>query len=228
MVPLSFAGHEFLAHRHAALFWPARSTLLVADLHLEKASWYGRHGRHLPPYDSHETLERLAVLVAETGAARVCCLGDNFHDDDGEARLPDCAAQRLRALTGGTEWIWITGNHDAALAARFGGVVVREWLLGGLALRHEAEPGASGPELSGHFHPKFRMQLRGRMVSRRCFVRTADKLILPAFGSLTGGLDWSHPAIRKALGPGQTGEALVIAGDRLVTLPAAHAVASSA
>src|SRR3546814_19893578 len=74
--------------------------------------------------------------------------------------------------------------------------------VAGLVLRHEAVPGETRPELSGHFHPKLRMTLRGRRVARRCFVATGTKLILPAFGALTGGLDADHPEILRAVGAG--------------------------
>ena len=97
---------------------------------------------------------------------------------------------------------------------RCGGVVVDEALVDGLVLRHEAAPGEARPELSGHFHPKLRLRVRGRQVSRRCFIATPSKLILPAFGSLTGGLDAAHPEIVRAVGPGA--EALIPVEDRLL------------
>src|SRR5690606_15544310 len=55
MVPLSFAGEELALTSAQALYWPRERALLVADLHLEKASFYARHGQPLPPYDSRET-----------------------------------------------------------------------------------------------------------------------------------------------------------------------------
>ena len=73
--------------------------------------------------------------------------------------------------------------------------------------------------MSGHFHPKLRLNLKGRNVSRRCFVATATKLILPAFGSLTGGLDAHHPEILRKVGPGAA--ALVPVTDRLLRFPIA-------
>ncbi|MGB5485313.1 MAG: phosphoesterase, partial [Parasphingorhabdus sp.] len=87
MVPLLFAHHRFDIVAPAALFWPMKNALLVADLHLEKASFYARQGQMLPPYDSQATLAELAGLVSATGATTVFCLGDNYHDGAGEARL---------------------------------------------------------------------------------------------------------------------------------------------
>ena len=219
MVPLSFAGHEFLALPEAALYWPAQQALLVADLHFEKASWFARFGQFLPPHDSAATLDLIEMLVARTGARRVWSLGDSFHDADGAARLDRRSRERLEALTACLEWVWITGNHDAGVAAMPGGRRVVEAEVAGIRLRHEADPADPAPEISGHFHPKLRLSLRGRHVSRRCFVGSATKLILPALGALTGGLDAGHGEIRRAVGPGAA--ALVPVADRMLRFPLA-------
>ncbi len=200
MVPLLFANHRFDIVAPAALYWPAKNALLVADLHLEKASFYARQGQMLPPYDSQATLAALADLVKDTGATTVFCLGDNYHDGEGEARLEPEAARRLVAMTGTLDWIWITGNHDRDVAGTWGGLVVDEWTGNGLALRHEATVGSQLPEISGHYHPKIRIPVRGRHVSRRCFVKGRHHLIMPAFGALTGGMAAQDPAIEACIG----------------------------
>jgi len=219
MVRFTFCGHELAALPQGALFWPSRRALLLADLHLEKASWFARLGQMLPPYDSIATLTDLTALVAATGAAEIWCLGDSFHDRFGCDRLPERARALLTALTAATRWTWIAGNHDAGIADHCGGAVAVEAEVDGLLLRHEADPAEPRPELSGHFHPKLRITRRGRLVSRRCFVATDRKLILPAFGALTGGLDAGHPEIVRAVGRGA--EALVPVADRLLRFPLA-------
>lgn len=219
MVPLSFGGCELALLAEGALFWPARRALLVADLHLEKASWYAGHGQMLPPYDSVATLTALRQLADRLAAAEIWCLGDSFHDTAGSGRLDHGARALLDALTARTAWTWITGNHDAGLDGHCGGAIMAEAVVDGLVLRHEADPAEQRPELSGHFHPKLRVRLRGRHVSRRCFVATGRKLILPAFGALTGGLDAGHPEIAQALG--DPAEALLPLGDRLLRYPIA-------
>ncbi|WP_022684682.1 ligase-associated DNA damage response endonuclease PdeM [Sphingomonas phyllosphaerae] len=216
---LRFAGHFWHALPEGALFWPERGALLVADLHLEKASWYARSGQMLPPYDSIATLTALDALVTATGAAEIWCLGDSFHDIHGCDRLPASARALLTALTARTRWTWITGNHDRAYVDRCGGAVTDEAEVDGVVLRHEADPAEPRPELSGHFHPKLRVRVRGKLVARRCFVATTTKLIFPAFGALTGGLDVTHPEITRAAGGGA--EALVALPDRLLRFPLA-------
>lgn len=217
MVPLSFAGQAFMALPEAALYWPAQRALLVADLHFEKASWYARFGQFLPPHDSQATLDVIEALVERTGAQAVWSLGDSFHDADGAARLDPLTRERLFSLTERLDWTWITGNHDVAVVHMPGGRRVAEAQVEGIWLRHEAEADDPRPEISGHFHPKLRLSLRGRHVSRRCFVGSATKLILPALGALTGGLDAGHGEIRRAVGPGAA--ALVPVADRLLRFP---------
>lgn len=214
MVPLSFAGHDFLADPSGALWWPARQALLVADLHLEKASWYAKLGQFLPPYDSQATLSDLTAIVDRTGVEALYCLGDSFHDKFGCDRLPEAARAMLLALTARLDWTWILGNHDPGFADHCGGTLVEEVEVDGVVLRHEADPADRRPEMSGHYHPKLRVQVKGKQVSRRCYVASETKLILPAFGSLTGGLDAGHREILRKVGRPAT--ALVPVQDRLL------------
>ncbi|SRR4249919_2740209 len=219
MVPFSFAGETFQATPDGALYWAAHQALLVADLHLEKASWFARLGQFLPPYDSHATLTALAGEIDRTGARRLYCLGDSFHDSLGCDRLPASARELLTALTSKLDWTWIVGNHDPGFSDHCGGQIEVEVELGGIILRHEAVRDEPRPEISGHFHPKLRVHLRGRRVSRRCFVTSATKIIMPAFGSLTGGLDAHHPEIMGSVGG--KAAALVPVSDRLLRFPLA-------
>jgi len=219
MVPFSFAGETLFPVIEGALFWPAEQALLVADLHLEKASWFARFGQFLPPYDSHATLSALSNEVKRTGASRLYCLGDSFHDRFGCDRLPANARELLLDLTSMLDWTWIVGNHDPGFADHCGGRIAHEVELAGIILRHEAVRDERRPEISGHFHPKLRLNLKGRRVSRRCFVVSASKIIMPAFGSLTGGLDAHHPEILGSVG--EEAAALVPVSDRLLRFPLA-------
>ena len=223
MVPLSFAGEEFALVQGRALYWPREQALLVADLHLEKASWYATRGQFLPPYDSRETLERLALAIRETGARRVFTLGDNFHDSAGTERLEPHAAGMLAALVRATDWVWITGNHDASMEAKSGGTLAEELEIAGLVLRHRAQKGETRPEMSGHYHPRVQLTVRERSIRRPCAVVSrgagGDRMILPAYGALTGGMNAADPAILEALQPAAAIDALVPAGGKLATFP---------
>lgn len=223
MVPLSFAGDEFLLTEGRALFWPREAALFVADLHLEKGSYFAQAGQPIPPYDSRETLERVALAIRETGARRVITLGDNFHDSAGAERLEPHAAGMLAALTRAVDWVWITGNHDPAMQAAFGGMLAEELELGGVILRHQARPGETRPELSGHFHPRLQLTVRQRSIRRPCAVvsngEAGQRMILPAFGAYTGGMNAADPAILAALQPANAIDAVVPAAGKLASFP---------
>jgi len=224
--PLDFAGEELVLLGSNALYWPRERALLVADLHLEKGSWYAKHGQMLPPYDSRETLERIADAVKACDARRVITLGDNFHDGAGTSRLDPYAAGMLEALTRSLDWVWITGNHDEEMDRAFGATIASELEVNGIILRHEAQAGETRPELSGHYHPKMRVQVRGRHIARACGVVSrsaratrADRMIMPAFGAYTGRMDAAAPEILRALSPADRIDAVLSAKGRLVQFP---------
>jgi uncharacterized protein len=215
--PFRFGGQSWQALPEGALYWCEQQALIVADLHLEKASAFATRGQMLPPYDSLATLAALEAAFARSGAREIWCLGDSLHDNDAAERMTDDVTNRLAALMSRCHWVWITGNHDPNPSPRLGGECCEEAEIDGILLRHEARTGEHRHELSGHFHPKWRLSVRGRSVSRRCFVMGSRKLILPSFGAFTGGLDACAPPIRSLVGHGA--EALVPLSDRLLRFP---------
>lgn len=216
--PIALAGTPLTARASGALWWEAERLLCVADLHLCKSERLARRGGALlPPYETAETLDRLAAEIAALAPATVVCLGDSF--DDGAARLalPPAEEARLTALAAGRDWVWIAGNHDPgplALAGRH----LAELRRGALSFRHAATAGATAGEVSGHWHPKLRLPVRGGGVTRPCFLLDAARLILPAFGAYTGGLDADHAAFSALLGPGAQA---ILTGAPGLTLPLA-------
>lgn len=203
-------GAELFAEPSGALWWPATATLIVADLHFEKGTSYATRGVLLPPYDTRTTLARLAAAIGPR-VERVICLGDSFHDGDGPARLSASDAAALQALVERHDWIWIAGNHDPILPAMLGGrTVVGELRLDRLVMRHQAEADALG-EVSGHYHPKSHIDVRGRRLSGACFIHDERRIVLPAFGAYTGGLHVESEAIR-ALFPASFRIDLVLRG----------------
>lgn len=197
---LRLAGIALAADCAGALYWPEEGLLAVADLHLEKGSSFARRGTLLPPYDTADTLARLARLIARYAPRIVIALGDNFHDGDGPARLcaPDRAA--LVALQRGRDWIWIAGNHDPDPADGIGGTFAEEVSVGALTFRHQPSRHASEGEVAGHLHPMARIVQRGRAVGRRCFATDGKALVMPAFGAYTGGLSIRDRAFAAVFG----------------------------
>ncbi|MEX0628302.1 MAG: ligase-associated DNA damage response endonuclease PdeM [Cucumibacter sp.] len=219
--PLEFAAHEFMALLSGALYWPVESTLLVADLHLEKMSSYAPAGQFLPPYDTGATLEYLSADLAFTGAGRVACLGDSFHRDEGPSTLLDRDRAALVQLMTGRDWTWIAGNHDPAPHG-LGGECRDALEVDGLRLSHEPDPKRTR-QIAGHLHPAARVKLNGRSTRRPCFAWDDARLILPAYGVATGSLN--------VLGPGFAGlftlhrlNVLMLGRDRLYPVARRHLV----
>ena len=198
-----------------ALFLPRWAMLVVADLHLEKGSTFARRGSLLPPYDSHATLERLETLIERLRPDTVVSLGDGFHDCDGGSGLSPDLYDRLCALTRPRRWVWITGNHDPVVPLALGGATVPELAVGSLVLRHD--PTGEVGEIAGHLHPKARLSTRRRHLSCRCFAADADRLLLPALGSFTGGLNVLDPAINRLFPAGF--HAYLLGGERVHRFP---------
>lgn len=196
-----FQGETLCALPTGALFWPAQGLFCVSDLHLGKSDRMARRGGPLlPPYESIETLDRLAGDIAAMNPATVVCLGDSFDDLTAAETLDAALKDRLISLMAGRRWVWISGNHDPG-PIDLGGTHLAEYRQGPLVFRHIAEVPASG-EVSGHYHPKARLVMRGRSLSRPCFLFDSDRLILPAFGAYTGGLFCDRPELSTLLAKG--------------------------
>jgi DNA ligase-associated metallophosphoesterase len=195
---VAVAGVSLIADPMGALYWPEHGLLAVADLHLEKGSSFAARGMLLPPYDTAATLTRLARLIAHYAPRLVVALGDNFHDGGGPARLSPDDRENLRALQCGRDWLWLIGNHDPEPAKNIGGDFRESFALGGLTFRHRPAGGAG--EVAGHLHPMARVAQRGRAVSRRCFAADSTRLVMPAFGAYTGGLNIRDAAFADLFG----------------------------
>jgi DNA ligase-associated metallophosphoesterase len=189
---------SLVADPEGALYWPDEGLLAVADLHLEKGSSFAARGQLLPPYDTAATLARLARLILRYLPRVVIALGDSFHDGGGPARLAEEDRESLHSMQRGRDWIWITGNHDPDPAPDIGGAFHDGFTVSDLTFRHEPK-GAAG-EIAGHLHPVARISHRGRTISRRCFAADETRMILPAFGAFTGGLNVRHAAFADVFG----------------------------
>jgi DNA ligase-associated metallophosphoesterase len=187
--PISLCGKVFHADVSGALYWPAERALIVSDLHLEKGSSYARRGVMLPPYDTRETLRRLAEVIDRWQPDTVVALGDSLHDGNGAERMSEADHETLRMLQDDREWIWVTGNHDPVIAKRLGGTVVSGITVEGISFRHEPRPGRVTHEVGGHFHPAAKVSMHGHSFRRPCFVGNGLRLVLPAFGTYCGGLN---------------------------------------
>ncbi len=191
---ISICGKVFRADMSGALYWPSQDVLIVADLHLEKGSSYAQKGQLLPPYDTRDTLQRLAEVIDRYGAGTVIALGDSVHDLEACQRIGLEELEILQIMQEDRDWIWVTGNHDPSIGERLGGSVTGDIEVEGIVLRHDPRPGHITHEIAGHLHPAARLCVHGYTIRRPCFVGNGRRLIMPAFGTFTGGLNILDPA----------------------------------
>ena len=211
--PIHLGGERLMLDPMGALFWPAQRLLAVSDLHLEKGSSFARQGMLLPPWDTHNTLDKLTLLLRRWSPEIVVALGDSFHDAAGSARLPASEQLRLNAMARAHRFIWVQGNHDPTPPDGLGGEWVETHEAGSVVFRHEAIASAGPGEIVGHHHPKATIPARTGPVSRPCFVFDGRRLMMPAFGAYTGGLDVRDPAIHRLFPRG--GRVFLLGKDRL-------------
>lgn len=208
---LFFHGETLHLMPSGALFWPARKTLAVSDLHFGKSERLARRGGSLlPPYETQATLEKLDRDLEYTRADSVICLGDSFDDLAALDGMEESARLLLARLMAGKDWTWITGNHDPG-PIEIGGTHRADLKVYPFTFRHIAQAGEKA-EISGHYHPKAR--LAGQ--TKPCFLADANRLVMPAYGVYTGGLR-AHDAALTAL---MARDALaILTGPRVLAMP---------
>lgn len=211
----TLAGAALRALPSGALHWPEAGLLAVSDLHLGRAERTARRGGPLlPPYETADTLLRLEAEIEATDPTHVVCVGDSFDDAAAAGALAEAHLLRLARLIAGRDWVWIAGNHDPGQLV-LAGSHRAELSIPPLVFRHIALPQTQG-EVSGHYHPRVRLALGGARVARRCFLVDAARVILPAFGTYTGGLATEAEALDSLMQPGALA---VLTGPRAQVLP---------
>ena len=216
LAPYHLAGERLLLDPAGLLSWPARGLLVASDLHLEKGSHFARRGSLVPPYDTRETIARLVSGIRRHAPRRLLLLGDSFHDLHGSVRMLPADRGLLRHALDGLDVVWVSGNHDPAPPDDLPGESCDTYRYGPLTFRHAAGAGEMA-EISGHFHPKATMPTRAGGICRPCFVADHQRLILPAFGAFTGGLDARDPAIASLFPRG--GRYFLLGRERLYAMP---------
>lgn len=187
--PINLGGARLWARPSGALWWPEMSALIVADLHLGRSERVARlGGGFLPPYETEDTLTRLEDEVAGLAPRMLISLGDSFDDLRAANTLGDEVCGRLERLAAGRRLIWVAGNHDPGPVS-VAGTYLSDVTLGSIVLRHISNAGSSEPEISAHYHPKATLHIRGKRITRRVFLVAGARVVMPAFGTYTGGLD---------------------------------------
>jgi DNA ligase-associated metallophosphoesterase len=194
------AGERVALLPERALWWPARRTLFVADLHLGKGAAFRALGLPVPEATTAADLARLGSIAARLGPSRLVILGDLLHARAGRSDDVLDAVASWRRAHAALDILLVRGNHDARAGDPPG-----EWriecvdgphAMGPFVLRHEPGEEAGGYALCGHVHPAVRLVGAGGASMRApCFWLGTRVGVLPSFGSFTGSA-----SIRPAAG----------------------------
>ena len=197
-IKITFLNNKFYLDNSGILIWPKYEIAIVSDLHLEKASSYAKSGQFVPPYDSEETLSKLFLKLEKYKSKKLILLGDTFHDKDAQHRLSDTSKNLFKKLVINYKTILITGNHDPDLnidkVERF-----IEYKIDHINFIHKAIKNKNS-QISGHFHPSISLKITEKQIRGKCLIHNENIMILPAFGSLTGGLDIKHKEFQTYFG----------------------------
>lgn len=165
--------------------------LIVADVHLGKSATFRAKGLPVPEGDNEHDLGRLAALIDRTAATRLVVAGDLIHAPAGKTPSTLSAIEAfLNACP--VPVTLVLGNHDrnsGALPADWGIEIVPTFELDGWHIVHDpTEAPTDRPSIAGHWHPALRIP-DGKRTSLRlpCFWLRESCLVLPSFGSFTGG-----------------------------------------
>ena len=213
---LDCAGEQLHLLAERAIWWPAQQALLVADVHVGKSATFRALGVPVPSATDTRTLDRLAGLVAATGAERLLVLGDLLHASHAHAPTVLEPLARWRAQHAELAIVLVRGNHDARAGdppAALGIEVIDEPSVAGpFALCHEPRARDAGYVLAGHLHPSVLLATRADALRLPCFWFGESVGVLPAFGEFTGSL---------GIRPGAGDRVFAIADDRVIALPPA-------
>lgn len=185
------AGEELLLLPEKAVYWPARRMLVIADIHFGKAASFRALGVPVPRGTTTENLNALDALVAAHGARQVAFLGDFLHARAAHASSTQKTMLAWRATRSELDLLLVRGNHDKHAgdpAAALGIELVDEpHMLGPFAFCHHPDLETPGYALAGHVHPAWVLATRFDALRLPCFVVGRRRMILPSFGSFTGG-----------------------------------------
>lgn len=170
-----------------AVFLPNESLLVLADVHLGKATGFQSSGINIPEGDNARDLNRIDRLIEKTNCQQVVIAGDFLHTPSGVSKeLIDLVD--LWIAHSGAKILLVAGNHDRRALGKkpdFKLEIVDRFESEALEIIHDPkDAGATKLTICGHVHPAVRIN-RLKLRSA-CFHVSANCVTLPAFGSFTG------------------------------------------
>ncbi len=181
--------NQFTLLPENAIFWHEKETLMIADLHLGKATHFQKQGIQLPANGIKKDYENLNELIDKNKPKRILILGDLFHSTINSEWL---YLENFIAQHNSIEWLLIQGNHDIINKNNFAKINIKIVDF----LEEENFNFSHFPlekidknkiNFAGHLHPGYTLNGKGKQsISLPCFYMYKNNFILPAFGTLTG------------------------------------------
>jgi DNA ligase-associated metallophosphoesterase len=180
-------NEPFLLLPQKAIFRPEKKQLIIADLHLGKATHFRKQGLAVPAHSHLKDIDKLHFLVDNWKPSEVLILGDLFHSDYNKEWL---LFKSFLLHYPATHFILIEGNHDILEEEHYDlpNLFMAERLEEEhFVFSHHPEDHPEKYNVCGHIHPGIRLEGIARQAEKLpCFHLTEQHLVLPAFGYLTG------------------------------------------
>jgi DNA ligase-associated metallophosphoesterase len=185
---VTLGQQHFILHNSGAMYWVEENALLIADLHVGKATHFRNNGIPLPTDFLLKDLNQIESLMVERNTEKVYFLGDLFHSFSNieHQLLENWMNEQI------VRFVLIEGNHDRYAKAPDRCAVYHELELNNIVLKHEP-PQEDVISIFGHLHPGIKIKGKGRMYTSLPAFYVNDKFIaMPAFGSLKGSRMYSE------------------------------------
>jgi hypothetical protein len=192
-ISLNFQGETLELLPEKAFFWKSSSILGFSDVHLGKAESYQAAGVPMPSGSHFEDLSMISTLIERHQPKTVLILGDWIHQRSSWTQEIEGDFQRFFKAHEKQQWILILGNHERGSIEYLQklpiNIVIEELEIGPLLFTHGHHSERAKFSIQGHIHPTVRLREGSTSVRLPAFILKKNTLILPAFGSQTGGHD---------------------------------------
>ncbi len=196
---------DFVLDPRRALFWPSEESILISDTHFGKSSIFRRFGLQIPEGSDEKTLITMASLIKDYQVKRLFVIGDFVHGALSEGDIFFKLFKTWRKVHNHLSVILIQGNHDVNLrhCCLNNLEIYERYAIQSTELVHDPESAIGSSYISGHIHPYLNFRTSQESLRMPIFWCSKEALILPAFGSFTGGknIELSQGEVAYAIYP---------------------------
>jgi DNA ligase-associated metallophosphoesterase len=208
--------HEtFTILPEAALYWPRQRLIAISDVHIGKAGSMQKIGVPIPSVSHNEDFYKIRRLIETYHPEQILILGDLVHHPSSWGAQLFTDFRNFFSLFEKTGFTLIAGNHERGSEKYLNELPIRisyqDVVIDNFCFSHgHHENDSSLYRIEGHIHPLVELRQGPTKLRLKCFVQSPERLVLPAFGALTGGYAMEFTAHDKIY---------AIAGTSIVPVP---------